>query len=83
MPADIHKRRDAVVRTSQKSVDVFNARLKRHQKNVGEFNAKVPKHEQDVEAFNQHVSSFKESCANQAYYEHDMRVVLAEAAKKK
>jgi hypothetical protein len=62
---------------SQQSVDSFNALVENQRRLVDAYNAKLPAFNAKVARGQQIVDRFNAECAEHAYYESDMQVVLS------
>lgn len=61
---------------NQKSVDSFNKLINEHKQFVNAYNSKLPTINAHLDDINSAVDRFNKSCAEHAYYEHDMAAVL-------
>ncbi len=72
------KRQEAMVdRYSQQSVDNFNMLIERHRRQVERHNANLGYANARVDKVNRAVERFNAECGDRAYYDSDMRAVLA------
>jgi len=74
----INRREAMVDHYSQQSVDNFNRLIDQHRREVERHNAMLGRASERIDQVNAAVQRFNTQCADRAYYESDMRAVLAE-----
>lgn len=73
---EIDAARSRVNRSSQRSVDAFNARIEEHRRKVTQYNTvSLAEVRREQEAFNERVTQFNRYCNGKGYYASDLAEV--------
>lgn len=76
LSAEIDAARSKVNRSSQRSIDAFNARIREHQQLVGHYNdVLLPGVRREQDVFNGRVRAFNQYCNGKRYYDSDLAEV--------